>query len=133
MLEFIRDMVDVIVKDAIMPTGKNLTLIIKYVCGLTVINLILRLFKLPMMFSISGCFLALTFLLVILHTERKEYVKVMKLYEEVERRGKDEISKLRRNVDLHKKAFESRQQNSGAGSKSGRTADVHEQPEEHVD
>ena len=133
MLEFVRDLVDIIVKDAIMPTGRNLALIIKYACGLTAVNLILKLFKLPTIFSVGGCFLALAFLLVILHTERREYEKVMKLYEEVERRGKDEISKLRRNVDLHKKALESRQQDSCSGDESGRASNMYEQSEEYVD
>lgn len=84
-----------------MPTGKNLLVTMKFVGLITVMTLLCKLIGIPAYFSVSGCLLALLLLLVILILERKEYKEVQEFYDELERRGKDEISKLHRNVKLH--------------------------------
>lgn len=116
MVEFIRNMVEVIFKEALMPTGRNLVPTIKYAGLITVISALCTIFKLPTYFSVSSCLLAVVVLLGILHVERSQYKKVTEFYEEVERRSKHAISELHRNAQLRKEASESRQQTTSSGS-----------------
>ena len=101
MEEIVREFIETFIVETIMPTGKNLLMTMKFVGLITVMTLLCNLIGVPAYFSISGCLLALILLLIILILERKEYSEVQEFYDELERRGKDEISKLHRNVKLH--------------------------------
>lgn len=115
MVEMIRELVETFVVETVMPTGKNLVPTIKFAVGITVVSFLCRLIGVPCYFSISGCFLGLLVLLMVLIIERREYSKVKKFYDEIERRSKNEVSKLRGNVKLYiEKNTQGRQQDAGA-------------------
>ena len=115
MVEMIRELVETFVVETVMPTGKNLLPTIKFAAGITVISLLCRLIGVPCYFSISGCVLGLLVLLMVLIIERREYSKVKNFYDEIERRSKNEVSKLRGNVKLYiEKNTQGRQQDASA-------------------
>lgn len=96
-----------------MPTGRDLVPALKWSGGITVMVLILKLFKLPCYFSLSGCILCILMLLLLLHIEKSQYAKLL----ELERKGKDAVSKLSGNVQLHyKESVKRRQQKSSTGN-----------------
>ena len=115
MAEIVREFVETFILETVMPTVKNLLMTMKFVGLVTVMTLLCKLIGIPAYFSVSGCLLAFLILLVILILERKEYKEVQEFYDELERRGKDEISKLHRNVKLHlDKNSQGGQQESGS-------------------
>lgn len=96
-----------------MPTGRDLVPALKWAGGITVMVLILKLFKLPCYFSLSGCILCILVLLLLLHIEKSQYAKLL----ELERKGKDAVSQLSGNVQLHyKESVKRRQQKSCASN-----------------
>ena len=125
MAQMIRELIETFVVETVTPTGKNLIPTIKFSVLITVLVLLCKLLGVPSYFSISGCVLGLVVLFIVLILERKEYAKVEKLYNEVERRSKDEISKLRRTGELYlEKSAKGRQQNSGSGIEDERADDL---------
>jgi hypothetical protein len=131
-IEFVKEMIETVVKDAIMPTGKNLTLILRYAISITMISTVLRLFGFPVYLSTSGCVLCVVVLLVIFFIERREYKEFNAIYEDIERRSKDEVFKLRRDVELRAETFKSRQQNSGTCNEDARVPELPEQSQEYA-
>lgn len=89
MVKFIREMLQVIIGQALMPTGKNLIPTIYIACGITVSEIIFSVLHWPHVLKWQGCLLAVIILVAILIIERSEYNAVSKLYRDAELRVKD--------------------------------------------
>lgn len=89
MTRFLINMLTVLIDSAVMPTGKNLIPTIYISIGITVINMVLRVFSIPVALNFFGCLLAIVVLLVVLVIERSEYSAVSELYRDAELRIKD--------------------------------------------
>lgn len=109
MVAFIQKMLNVIVEQALMPTGKNLVPTLVTAISIFFLNVILRIIGFPCLLSWQGILLAVVVLVVILVIERSEYSAVSKLYGDVELRIKD---------------LKERNKASRAGREDGRTPDM---------
>lgn len=113
MVKFIREMLQVIVGQALMPTGKNLLPTIYIACGITILEIVFGVLHWPHVLKWQGCLLAVIILVVILIIERSEYNAVSKLYRDAELRVKD---------------LKERQQAASARIKDARTRSMSERP-----
>lgn len=109
MVAFIQKMLNVIVEQALMPTGKNLVPTLVTAVSIFFLNIISRIIGFPCLLSWQGILLAVVVLVVILVIERSEYSAVSKLYGDVELRIKD---------------LKERNKASRAGREDGRTSDM---------
>lgn len=109
MIKFIREMVKVVVDQALMPTGKNLVPTIIFASGITVMEIVFTVLHFPHILKWQGCLLAAIVLAGILILERSEYNAISKLYRDAELRVKD---------------LKERQQAAGARIKDARTRGV---------
>lgn len=89
MIKFIREMVKVVVDQALMPTGKNLVPTIIFASGITVMELVFTVLHFPHILKWQGCLLAVIVLAGVLILERSEYNAISKLYRDAELRVKD--------------------------------------------
>lgn len=113
MVKFIREMLQVIVGQALMPTGKNLLPTIYIACGITISEIVFDVLHWPHVLKWQGCLLAVIILVAILIIERSEYNAVSKLYRDAELRVKD---------------LKERQQAASARIKDARTRSMSERP-----
>lgn len=107
MADFIRQMVRTLLNEAIMPTGKDLPKSAGVISVITAVVIIMHIIKIPCLFSIQGCLIALLVMCILVIIERSEYHALLKVYGDVKLR----VGRLKE-----------RQQSGRSGIKDGRAS-----------